>query len=857
MILAPVTPTLVSIIVRSMGRAELATALASAAAQDHPAIEIVIVDATGGEHPPLPEIPLRAGHSIRMVGTGHRLIRPLAANVGLDASCGDYFCFLDDDDTYDPLHVSTLLAEAILHPECLVIYGQTRMQDPAVATVTNFGHPFNRALMYFGPLFYPQAALFRRDVLGTTCRFDPAFEICEDRDFLAQIAQHSDFHYLPTPVFNYRPDLGTSGTGGKTNRNVLRATEFDTRFRAKWAGPGIVHIERAARGNRRAIAAFHRGDVVDAARRFDEVLVAYPGDPNALHGRARVALVTGNLVPGLADVECALGFNPDALEYRLTRAEILAGLGKVDQAIADARAAAGDPALRAAAHALERSLAARSTVAPPGETSRNAPCPCGSGRRYKHCHGATGTAPPSFASMLPSPDPGIRAALADAARGEAQRAHERLQRIDAELLESARDARWAGDLCDELGDDARALVFLGRANAISPDPATRHRIEKIFQRRFRSLSDRSLVAAAAELRPHTRARPPGSAALRPVVHVVATLPNTGGAELRALRLYDTLHPYADVRLWSAGGAPRDRYKEAYPIEELRPDLGRHPSGGTVVFCGHYFDWGEWTVSAPIDRIVICHNDDHPDALIRKLVGLAERRDPVPVDFSFPSRMHRDRSGLSGAVEICPIDLARFSASSRHATQRPLTVGRHARDHPLKHHPNDPSLYRRIAAAGHRVRILGGLLLAPAFKGESPGTQVELIAEEAIDAREFLDSLDCFIYRTHPHYVEAGGSVILEAMAMELPVIAFRGPIGNTDLIVNGENGFVVDSENEALARIEQLAADPALRLAIGKAARESLVNALEIQRTALLSFYLSGIDGEHASSNCAEGFTSA
>jgi len=35
------TPPLVSILVRSMGRPELATALASAAAQDHPALEMI------------------------------------------------------------------------------------------------------------------------------------------------------------------------------------------------------------------------------------------------------------------------------------------------------------------------------------------------------------------------------------------------------------------------------------------------------------------------------------------------------------------------------------------------------------------------------------------------------------------------------------------------------------------------------------------------------------------------------------------------------------------------------------------------------------------------------------------------
>ncbi|MGB2007234.1 MAG: SEC-C metal-binding domain-containing protein, partial [Candidatus Puniceispirillaceae bacterium] len=27
-------------------------------------------------------------------------------------------------------------------------------------------------------------------------------------------------------------------------------------------------------------------------------------------------------------------------------------------------------------------------AAPPQKVTRNAPCPCGSGKKYKHCHGA-------------------------------------------------------------------------------------------------------------------------------------------------------------------------------------------------------------------------------------------------------------------------------------------------------------------------------------------------------------------------------------------------------------------------------------------------------------------------------------
>ncbi|MDP2253942.1 MAG: glycosyltransferase, partial [Thiobacillus sp.] len=68
---------LVSIIVRSMGRPELRLALESIAAQDYPRVEVILVDASGGTHPPLPDIRWRPGHVLRKVGGDHRLPRPV------------------------------------------------------------------------------------------------------------------------------------------------------------------------------------------------------------------------------------------------------------------------------------------------------------------------------------------------------------------------------------------------------------------------------------------------------------------------------------------------------------------------------------------------------------------------------------------------------------------------------------------------------------------------------------------------------------------------------------------------------------------------------------------------------------
>src|SRR5215470_12367065 len=62
-------------------------------------------------------------------------------------------------------------------------------------------------------------------------------------------------------------------------------------------------------------------------------------------------------------------------------------------------------------------------ILPPKESPRrNAPCPCGSGKRYKHCHGAIATFQPNsfapnrfaefeaqiFAAVEASPDPAMR-----------------------------------------------------------------------------------------------------------------------------------------------------------------------------------------------------------------------------------------------------------------------------------------------------------------------------------------------------------------------------------------------------------------------------------------------------------------
>jgi len=73
-------------------------------------------------------------------------------------------------------------------------------------------------------------------------------------------------------------------------------------------------------------------------------------------------------------------------------------------------------------HAEAQAMLARiqQGSAQPTATGRNEPCPCGSGRKYKHCHGAlgTGVSAQALAPASTDPDALVRAAIAAHERGD-------------------------------------------------------------------------------------------------------------------------------------------------------------------------------------------------------------------------------------------------------------------------------------------------------------------------------------------------------------------------------------------------------------------------------------------------------
>lgn len=200
---APGAP-LVSVLVRSMNRSSLQQALDAVAAQTYPCIEIVVVNAFGSGHQPLPA---RWGHcSLRLVNVeGPALPRGAAANRALEEASGALLMFLDDDDSIFPDHLAKLVAKLQERGECVAAHADVRAvnaQDGTLVYLFDVDAPVVR--LRFANYLPIHAVLFRREAVLDGCRVDESLEIFEDWDFWLQVSRLGPFVRAPGVSAEYR-----------------------------------------------------------------------------------------------------------------------------------------------------------------------------------------------------------------------------------------------------------------------------------------------------------------------------------------------------------------------------------------------------------------------------------------------------------------------------------------------------------------------------------------------------------------------------------------------------------------------------------------------------------------------------
>ena len=831
----------VSLIIRSMGRECLAQAIASVASQRHRPIELLVVDATGGRHPPLPSAP--GLDEMRLIDAGRPLNRPAAANAGLAAARGEWIGFLDDDDFLEPTHVDRLVARGQEPDRPTLVYAQHWSLDRFHRVVHRHHLGFNPLIMHYYCQIFGMSCLIHRSLRDAGHRLDETLDTSEDWDFWLRLMTVARFATIPEATHFYFLESGTSGTGIGLNRHgranhAHHHAQVKERYAIERATTWGVYFERLRTG----IALHHAGQTHAARSHYEALLREFPGEPNARYLLGRVCADLGELHVACELYRQAIYFNGDAGDYHFALGEACEKLGYAEEA-ADAYRAAVRYAPALASVVRDKLRATGMHALPEGAApvaGRNAACPCGSGLRFKACHGK----PAAERAIEPAQglEEARQHALHLAQAGEIRGALDAYSAIlksasgDADALYGRALLAW------DMGDFDSARIDIAHAARLRPDDTQvaddygRIRIAGYERAKRREVAARLSALPCVG----TAADAALAVAVGTPVHVIATFEHAAGDEEDpSLALAHALAGKANVTRWTTGADGRP--ERAQGVRLLDPARGVIPTTGVFVFCGIRQSSTEWLAACRPARVVVVVDDDDAPRLL-DLVNALHRATLLPVHLVIPSDAFRRRTGLPGIACTIP----RESIRLERAIVRPVgsfTVGRVARNDHRQFHPYDPSLFRRIVAGGFRMRILGGTVLMRHFMPALRHAALDLMPTGAEPLSVFLTTVDCMFHRTSRHEGMQGHTgTILDAFAAGLPVVCARDA-DEAAMVTHQVDGFLFDAgdDDEALRYLSALRDDPGLHARMGAAARAKAV-ALDVASRRALCLALWGED---------------
>lgn len=277
--------------------------------------------------------------------------------------------------------------------------------------------------------------------------------------------------------------------------------------------------------------------------------------------------------------------------------------------------------------------------------SRNAPCPCGSGRRFKECHGAASA---SVASTVLGP---LASALEAQKAGRLSEALERYQSVVASQPDNFDACHMLGVVHYQRGDLELARHHVASAVRLRPLEAAAHRnlllIDMALERRpveqdicrevLRRLVPRCVAQQPAE---EDRCGPDGD------FDIVVLKSDIGASWPDVERLVRWFGSRA-VTIWAESG-PLQQPQTAFTVRTVEPASGAVPRTDNLVFFGADRSPGNWFASMTAKRIGLYCSDETHSVLLDRIPELA-REGRAPLRLFFASAAQARRIGLPGIV----------------------------------------------------------------------------------------------------------------------------------------------------------------------------------------------------------------
>lgn len=277
---------LVTVIIPTYNRASLLPrAIRSVLAQTHRPLELIVVD-DGSVDDTEAVVRGFADPCIKYIRHPHNQGQCAAINTGIRAAKGDFVCFLDSDDEWDPAMIQKQLdvfSRSDRSTGVVYTLAGTARPDGSLAPshVSHLQGPIYRDALAQGYVAHSIAILVRRSCFDKIGLFDTRFLSFQDDDICFRLAREYAFGLVPEMLAIIHPGAEGQLTRDRRPyargwRDLLRKHEVDI---LKLCGPAVL----ARHYVRSGLLFLDAGDRTAARASFARALGLRPG-PKALAG---------------------------------------------------------------------------------------------------------------------------------------------------------------------------------------------------------------------------------------------------------------------------------------------------------------------------------------------------------------------------------------------------------------------------------------------------------------------------------------------------------------------------------------------------------------------------------------------